>query len=96
MAKRTFFSFLRRQPKETLEDKIEQVLQKRNMASTPAVPVTAVKDARSSSLSSILKTLKSTVLNSFGGGRRGIFRSPEWDMSKVQLAFTNESLFLIS
>ena len=93
MAKRTFFSFFRRKPKETLEDKIEQVLQKRNIASTPATPVAAIKDARSSSLSSILKTLKSTVLNAFGGGNRGIFRSPEWDMSKVQLAFTNESLF---
>jgi len=94
MAKRTFFSFLRREPKETLEDKIEHVLKKRNQTvEQDSLPLKQVKDARSSSLSSILKTLKSNVLSAFKGGQRGIFRAPEWDMAKVQLAFTNESMF---
>ena len=76
----------------TLEDKIENIINKRN-ASVIDPGVNYVKDAKSFSVANILKTLKSKVLSALEGGMRGTFIKPEWDFKKIHLAFTNESIF---
>jgi len=87
------FSFFKA---KTLEEKIEDIIEKRNSS---ALHNQALEEgqtdasAKSLSIANILKTLKSKVLGAFKGGVRGVFQSPEWDFKKAQLAFTNESIF---
>jgi len=77
--------------KETVEEKIEAILERRNISTLS--PGVKTVDAKSLTVANILKTLKSKVLTAINGGSRGIFVSPEWDFSKTQLAFTNEAIF---
>lgn len=79
----------------TLEQRIDNILTKRNQSVSQLGSSTATEDqlTKSNSISNILKGLKATVLNIIGGGNRGIFVTPEWDFKKIQLAFTNESIF---
>jgi|TARA_B100002003_G_C14131033_1_gene543993 hypothetical protein len=79
---------------KTLEEKVNDILTKRNRKIEQlAYAQTADATTKSNSISNILKALKSKVLSVIAGGNRGIFITPEWDFKKVQLAFTNESIF---
>ena len=80
--------------RKTLEQRIDKILVKRNQ-SIQGEPSAKIVDqsTRSNSISNILKNLKSKVLSVIGGGNRGIYVTPEWDFKKIQLAFTNESIF---
>ena len=80
------------QPEPSLEEKVRDIINKRNETVS-----NALDDAPGSpsplSISNVLNRLKNTVLSVIGGGNRNVFVKPEWDFSKVQLAFTNESMF---
>jgi len=78
---------------ESLEDRIENIINKRNTTVSTKQGPNFVKDAKSFSVANILKTLKSKVLSAIDGGMRGAFTKPEWDFKKIHLAFSNESIF---
>ena len=87
------FSWFGANSSNSLEDKIENIINKRNNAITKENGTNFVKDAKSFSVANILKTLKSKVLSAIDGGMRGTFIKPEWDFKKIHLAFSNESIF---
>ena len=91
MAKLRFPFFWRKEV--SLEEKINNIVEKRN--NTVTADPSDKKDPKGSSLSitKVLQRLKSSVLSAIGGGNRNVFLPPEWDFKKVQLAFTNESIF---
>ncbi len=75
----------------SIEEKVKEIIDRRNNIVKEAMD--APSKASPLSISNVLNRLKNTVLAAIGGGNRNVFVKPEWDFSKVQLAFTNESIF---
>lgn len=87
------FPFFGRNEEPSLDEKIEAIIDKRNnTVLQETVTEDATSSVRSLSISNILKSLKLTLVKSFGEGPRGTFMSPEWDLKKIEVAYQNESI----
>jgi len=92
MALRDYFKFpWTRKKNKSTEQKVQDVIDKRNLSITSQVVKSDT--IKSSGISNILLSLKGTLVQVFGAGPRGTFVAPDWDFSKIEVAFQNESLF---